>query len=118
MKHQQNLSTARVSVDSGASGLLPAFVSNKTHLPLHLIFTLPNFPSNFHLIYIQIYWFTHSVGFIMSVTNVLMRRGTELAVTHVQSGKLEHQQPNEGLVALFAITAILIGIGFWAVSQK
>ncbi|EKV06923.1 putative ubiquitin conjugating enzyme [Penicillium digitatum] len=51
----------------------------------------------------------------MSVTNVLMRRGTELAVTHVQSGKLEHQQPNEGLVALFAITAILIGIGFWAV---
>ncbi|OQD61050.1 hypothetical protein PENPOL_c019G05853 [Penicillium polonicum] len=51
----------------------------------------------------------------MSVTNVLMRRGTELAVTHMQSGKPEHKEPNGGLVALFAITAILIGLAFWAV---
>lgn len=53
----------------------------------------------------------------MSVTNVLMRRGTELAVTHMQSGKPEHKEPNGGLVALFAITAILIGLAFWAVSK-
>lgn len=53
----------------------------------------------------------------MSVTNVLMRRGTELAVTHMQS-KPEKQEPNGGLVALFAITAILIGLVFWSVSKK
>ncbi|KAJ5781949.1 uncharacterized protein N7518_010432 [Penicillium psychrosexuale] len=50
----------------------------------------------------------------MSVTNVLMRRGTELAVTHMQS-KPEKQEPNGGLVALFAITAILIGLAFWSI---
>lgn len=55
----------------------------------------------------------------MSVTNVLMRRGTELVATHMQSsGKPEQQQqPNGGLVALFSITAVLFCFAFWAVSD-
>ncbi|KAJ5823723.1 hypothetical protein N7447_006063 [Penicillium robsamsonii] len=52
----------------------------------------------------------------MSVANVLMRRGTELAVTHMQSSnKPEHDEANPGLVALFVITATLFGIAFWAI---
>ncbi|KAJ5374468.1 hypothetical protein N7517_006474, partial [Penicillium concentricum] len=103
-----------VPADSGASGLLPAFVSNKSPIfPLYLILTFPTleaFPSNFHRIYTFI-----GVGFIMSVTNVLMRRGTELAVTHMQSSDKPEQQANPGLVAMFVITATLFGIAFWAI---
>ncbi|KAJ5206448.1 hypothetical protein N7491_002935 [Penicillium cf. griseofulvum] len=51
----------------------------------------------------------------MSVTNALMRRGTELAVTHMSSDKPEHQQANGGLVALFGITALLIVVAFWSI---
>ncbi|CAI7643793.1 unnamed protein product [Penicillium glandicola] len=51
----------------------------------------------------------------MSVTNALMRRGTELAAAHMQLSDKPEQQPNGGLVALFAITAILIAVAFWAV---
>ncbi|OQE42875.1 hypothetical protein PENCOP_c003G01234 [Penicillium coprophilum] len=50
----------------------------------------------------------------MSVTNALMRRGTELAVNRMQSDKVE-QQLNGGVVALVAITATLFCIAFWSI---
>jgi hypothetical protein len=46
-----------------------------------------------------------------------MRRGTELAVTHMSSDKPEYQQANGGLLALFGITVILLAVAFWSVSN-
>jgi hypothetical protein len=72
---------------------------------------------SFHLIFIE-YIFTIGVGFIMSVTNALMRRGAELVATHMQSSdKPQQQQPNGGVVALFSITVVLFCFAFWAVSD-
>lgn len=54
-----------------------------------------------------------------SVTGVLMRRGTELAVTHMQlSDNIETKQPHGALVALFVVIALLLSFAFWAVSDN
>ncbi|KAJ5971571.1 uncharacterized protein N7479_001489 [Penicillium vulpinum] len=51
----------------------------------------------------------------MSVTNALIRRGTELAVTHMQSDDPERYRPNGGLLALFAITIVLLSLVLWTI---
>ncbi|KAJ5779862.1 hypothetical protein N7457_007582 [Penicillium paradoxum] len=47
-----------------------------------------------------------------SVTNVLVRRGSEIAFAHMQP---ETKEPHGGLVALFVISGLLLSFAFWAI---
>lgn len=49
-----------------------------------------------------------------SITGALVRRGTEAAFGTFQEKKPD--QPNGGLVALFAMTVLVLGLAFWSVS--
>lgn len=49
-----------------------------------------------------------------TVTHALMRRSSELALAHVQP---QTKEPHGGLVALFVISAVLLSLAFWAVSN-
>jgi hypothetical protein len=50
-----------------------------------------------------------------SVTNILVRRSTDVAVGFMRS--TETQEPNGGLVALFGLSAIAFCLAFWCVSN-
>ncbi|KAJ5138246.1 uncharacterized protein N7515_003094, partial [Penicillium bovifimosum] len=97
-----------VPVRSGASGVLPVCISNKK----------PPFPLPCHLGPFLLHFYQlicpESVGFIMSsVTSNIVRRSTDVAVGFMRS--TETKEPNGGLVALFALSAIMLCLAFWSI---